>query len=70
MNQSTWAMHLATALASQIIWIANTDRANISTWVGGWSCLLMLLVVQCIRHSDQWDHPDVEQHLEQSSHQG
>ena len=30
MNQSTQAMRLATALASRIIWIANTDRANVS----------------------------------------
>ena len=30
MNQSTQAMHLATALASWIIWITNTDRANVS----------------------------------------
>ena len=30
MNQSTQAMHLATALASQIIWIANADCANVS----------------------------------------
>ena len=30
MNQSTQAMHLATALASQIIQIANADHANVS----------------------------------------
>ena len=30
MNQSTQAMHLATALASWIIWIANANRANMS----------------------------------------
>ena len=30
MNQSTQAMHLATALASWIIWIANADHANMS----------------------------------------
>ena len=30
MNQSTQAMRLATALASQIIRIANTDHANVS----------------------------------------
>ena len=30
MNQSTQAMHLATALASRLIRIANTDRANVS----------------------------------------
>ena len=34
MNQSTQAMHLATALASWIIWIANADRANMSACVG------------------------------------
>ena len=33
MNQSTQAMRLATALASRIIWIANTDRANVSDTV-------------------------------------
>ena len=30
MNQSTQAMHLATALASQIIRITNTNCANVS----------------------------------------
>ena len=30
-NQSTQAMHLATLLASQIIWITNTDWVNVTT---------------------------------------
>ena len=29
-NQSTQAMHLATVLASHLIWITNTDQANTS----------------------------------------
>ena len=38
MNQSTQAMHLATALASRIIWIANANRTNVSGVVlGQWS---------------------------------
>ena len=33
MNQSTQAMRLATALASWIIWIANTNQINVSSVV-------------------------------------
>ena len=29
-NQSTQAVHLATVLASRLIWITNADRANVS----------------------------------------
>ena len=34
-KQSTQAMQLATALASQIIWIANTNQAKVSTCTRG-----------------------------------
>ena len=37
-NQSTQAMHLATVLASRLIRIAKTDRANVSVLIRrmGW----------------------------------